>query len=296
MRHTRPLRRLLGRAWIAGCLALGALGACDGRGTDADSSPAATDGPSARPRPPAAPGAATDPVHAAIERARAFLAARPRDTTGSLLFLDLLHRRFGLEEFAGMLAEYDRLAAGMPRPAPDVLSSRRLLDAGTRIEPELLRRLVSKVNRITHPALHAREVPLPGRYANRLARAADAGGYELTHAGLALVWLAEHGRTDVVDEAFVERVARDMAALLQPADGTSDLEIEAATFLHALSRGELVPTAFIDAVLDAQLPDGGWPADPAAPDEPNDHTSALALWLLLEASTPVAEKGPTLAR
>ncbi len=232
----------------------------------------------------------------AIERGRRFLAQQPRETTSILLFLDVLHRRFGLEEFAGMADEYERLVAGMARPAPDVFSSRRLLDADARIEPELLKQLVAPVNRITHPALHAREIPLPAKYRGRLQRAAAAGGYELTHVGLALIWLAENGQREVVDEAFVEDVAAAMGALLDPANGVDDLEIESAAFLHGLGRGALVPPAFLEAVVAAQLPDGGWASDPAAqPPTANDHTSALALWLLLEATRPEASKGPTLA-
>jgi len=243
----------------------------------------------------AAREAADAPLAAAIARARAFLGTRPHDTTGLILFLDILHRRFGLAEFAGMPAEYERLVATMPHPAPDVFSSRRMLDASARADAALLSRLVSPVDRITHPALHARELALPPHYATLLARAAAAGGYPLTHVGLALIWLDENGHGDIVGDAFRERVASGMAKLLAPADGISDLEIEAATFLYGMGRGALVPRAFLDALVLAQLGDGGWSADPAAePDTPNDHTSALALWLLLEATVPDAEKGPFL--
>lgn len=247
--------------------------------------------------PPASAGEGDERLLEAIDRARGFLAQQPRDNTGILLFLDILHRRFGLEEFAGMADEYERLVASMPRPAPDVFSSRRVLDASTRIDPALLKELVSPVNRITHPALHARELPLPAKYATRLRRATERGGYDLTHAGLALIWLAENEQRTAVEEPFFDEVAAAMAALLDPADGVDDLEIESATFLHALDRGGLVPRAFIEAVVAAQQEDGGWPSAPGAtPPTSNDHTSALALWLLLEATRPPASKGPTLAR
>jgi hypothetical protein len=61
----------------------------------------------------------------------------------------------------------------------------------------------------------------------------------------------------------------------------TDLRVDAMSFLAAAGRHDLIQASWVDELLDAQLPGGGWrsnPTDPVA----TDHTTGLALWLLLQ--------------
>ncbi len=59
--------------------------------------------------------------------------------------------------------------------------------------------------------------------------------------------------------------------------------------LYYLGAGAEVEAAWIDALLDAQRADGGWPTRKSeARSDP--HPSALALWVLLENLEPEAPR------
>ena len=52
--------------------------------------------------------------------------------------------------------------------------------------------------------------------------------------------------------------------------------------LEYVGAADRIQSAWVDAILAAQHPDGGWGERP--PDPSNDHTTALALWVLLAQS------------
>ena len=230
-------------------------------------------------------------VQDAVDRATAWLVRRD-DSPHVYLFLGVIGRRFELGALDGMLERFDATLGRGPR-TPDLLAARRILSAEHDFSTEGLALLTSEINRIHAPALYCDRLGLPLNYRQILKDASEAGGYPLTHVGLALIWMDALGCEPPVAQParFRRNVIERMALLLDPADGLTDVEIEAAAFLHTLGRGDLVPEGFLAAVLAAQHEDGSWSHDTREEPQASDwHASCLALWYVLEATTAADAK------
>jgi hypothetical protein len=141
---------------------------------------------------------------------------------------------------------------------------------------------------VTHPsdrlvvcALYCDRLGLsPSFFSEMLDKAADAGGYYLTHALLAVIWLREYGGDLELPAAFVENLYGANAALISAdARTVSDVKLEAAAFLHFAGQGARVDRTFVESVLLTQQRDGGWGK---SGDTRSDwHATILALLLLL---------------
>ncbi len=139
------------------------------------------------------------------------------------------------------------------------------------------------IDHITAAALYCDLYGLPKYFFRAVRSMASRGGYDLTHAMLALV-IVRNQRCNYDREVFRRELTaeiRQLRTLLAENRVDSDLGIEAILMLH-LSRkspdmaGEPshVNPEWIEQILAAQSADGSW--------YQNDHTTVLALWLLLE--------------
>ena len=109
----------------------------------------------------------------------------------------------------------------------------------------------------------------------------DGGGYDATHAALAVGWLEELG-CEVADAAerharLVEGISTELAA----ADDVTDLAMEQSAVLHYLGAGDQVPDDWGNRVLAAQRTDGGWGERVST-----WHMTLLAVWTLLAETAP----------
>jgi hypothetical protein len=105
----------------------------------------------------------------------------------------------------------------------------------------------------------------------------------LTHAALCLAWIKEQGAQKYVRDAdSLERyqVAQLLALALEEGY-SSDTGLEALAGLIRLGRSSLIRPEWIEKIIAAQLPDGGWPILKQETIS-NDHTSLLADWILLD--------------
>lgn len=139
------------------------------------------------------------------------------------------------------------------------------------------------IDHITAAALYCDLYGLPKYFFRAVHSMANRGGYDLTHAMLALV-IVRNQRCSYDREVFRRELTAEihqLRTLLAENPVDSDLGIEAVLMLH-LSRkspdmaGEPshVNPVWIERIIAAQSPDGSW--------YQNDHTTVLALWLLLE--------------
>jgi hypothetical protein len=199
-----------------------------------------------------------------------------------LLWLEHMHRRFGVSEFAGSLARFDEWLGSEPQEAPRLRLFRRIADPGSELQ-------FADLDAVSHPsdgiivsALHCDRLDLSESYADLLGRAVGAGGYYCTHALLAWVWFQEFGGQIPVPAGFETTLFDANAAIANADKGVvTDLKLEAAAFLHLAGQGARVDSAFIDTVLRTQNEDGGWGATRANPDVSDWHGTVLALLLLL---------------
>jgi len=212
-----------------------------------------------------------------------------------LLFLNVIYRRFGVQEFANTLQLYDQEITEYPDQAPILRVFRRIADHNNQLQPEDLEAVTEDTDRITVPALYCDRLGLPSDYPTLLDAAMNMGNYLITHVFLAVIWMQENGCEVPMPNDFVENVYHATAALIDDNSVVTDLEIEAAAFLYMVGQGALVDNAFINRVIAVQNDDGGWFASSDMPGESFWHASILALLLLLHVEYPADSYPPMLA-
>ena len=151
---------------------------------------------------------------------------------------------------------------------------------------------LSEVTAVLAGALHCDVAPLDDDELARWDELTALGGYEATHVLLAWFTATEVGCDDAgiaaAGNRAADRVVGDFTARLAAglvAADVDDLLIEQAAFLERVGRGDVFTPAFVGALVDAQLPDGGWPRTTG--DTTSDwHATALAVWALSAVTEP----------
>jgi hypothetical protein len=227
-------------------------------------------------------------VGAVVANAIAFLksAREPH----ALLFMGLIHRRFGVAEFANALELYDAELPKHPERAAVLRVFRRMFAADNPIRPEDWEHVTIPTDRLLVSALYCDRLGLPESFADALARAVGQGRYAATHALLAWVWIQENRCELAVPAGFVEDLYRAVARIIDE-DPTSvnDIKLEAAAFLCLAHQVHRVDLGFVRRVIAFRNPDGGWgqPVEGAGrPGESSWHSTILALMILLHVRFP----------
>jgi len=211
----------------------------------------------------------------------------------ALLFLDIIHRRFGIERFADALGRFDEVLLERPQEAPLLRVLRRIADANNPIQPDDWDHVKIHTDRLLVSALYCDRLGLPPSFPEVLAKGVKAGGYHATHALLAWIWVQDNRCECAVPEGFVEEMYRSVAAIVddQPTM-VNDLKLEAAAFLCLARQAARVDPRFVERVVAIQNSDGGWgkpdDVDPANPEQSSWHSTILALLLLLHVKFPDA--------
>jgi hypothetical protein len=214
----------------------------------------------------------------------------------ALLWMDVIHRRFGIEAFADALQRYDQYLASHPDEAPLLRVFRRIADYNNTLQVGDLQAIYADTDHITVPALYSDRDELPVDYPAMLQSAARQGKYMLTHVILAWVWLEENGATVQLPNVFEETLYRENAALINGDNVVTDLELEAAAFLYLAGQGGLVDSDFAAKVVAVQNSDGGWRLSSDVADTSNWHPSILSLFILLHVEHPAESYPPMLAQ
>jgi hypothetical protein len=213
----------------------------------------------------------------------------------ALLWLDVMHRRFGIEAFADALQRYDQEVAARPEQAPLLRIFRRIADYNNLLMEGDLQAVTAKTDYVTVPALYSDRIALPANYLAILAEAVDDGKYMLTHALLAWVWVQENGCDFPMSNSFIERLYSNTSALIDDNQVVTDLELEAAAFLYLAGQEALVSETFVERVIAAQNYDGGWSLSSETPENSEWHTTILGLFLLLQVEYSAESYAPMLA-
>ncbi len=229
-------------------------------------------------------------VHTTVANAIDFL-KRAREPH-ALLFMNIIYRRFGVEEFADTLQRYDEVLIEHPERAPVLRVMRRIADAHNPIRPDDWKHVTIQTDRLLASALYCDRLGLPPSFAEALGRAVSQGGYAATHALLSWVWIQENGCELTVPDGFVDEMVGAVAAIIDE-DPTSvnDIKLEAGAFLCLARQSARVDLGFVRRVIAFQNEDGGWgvPAEDAGhPDESSWHSTILALMILLHVRFPGA--------
>ena len=221
----------------------------------------------------------SDP-HAAVAKAIKFFdGSRDPD---ALLWLEWMHKRFGIAEFDGALQRYDRILLEQPEQAPVRRVLRRVADRDNPVNADDWASVVHPSDRITVSALYCDQLGFPPTFADALTNAFNQGGYYFPHVLLAVYWIHENHCKLSVRDGFDDDVYRANAAIIH-SDPTrvTDLTLETGAFLYLAGQGALADSTFVDRVIATQNSDGGWGESPALPGHSDWHSSVLGLLLLV---------------
>jgi len=213
----------------------------------------------------------------------------------ALLWLDVMHRQFGIAEFADALQRYDQELAKRTDEAPLLRVFRRIADHDNQLQDGDLQAVAIEVDRITVPALYCDQQEPTLNYPAMLQGAAFQGGYLLTHALLACVWFQENGCAVPLPASFINAMYHATVTLIGDDPVVTDLELEAAAFLYLAGQDALVNDAFIDRVIEVQNTDGGWLFSSNTPGNSDWHSTILGLFLMLRREYPADSYPPMLA-
>jgi hypothetical protein len=213
----------------------------------------------------------------------------------ALLFLDIIYRRFGIEEFSDALQRYDQILAENPDNSPLYRLFRRIADHDNPLNETDLLAVTSPLDQITIPALYCDLncdlMKLDSSYLAILEKAVSNQAYLATHVLLAWIWIQENGCNFTLPQDFAETVYNANAALIDVEDETVyDIELEAAAFLCLAGKANLIKDGFAEQVLESQNPDGSWGYS-----IDNWHTTVLGLLYLLHLEYPSDSYPPSLA-
>lgn len=263
--------------------------------------PAPTPSPSPSPTPTPSPTSTIEPnsLKASVTNAINFFEKSPQPYNSNelyaLLMLDVMHRRFGITEFADALQLYDYVIEAYSDDTPIMRVFRRIADFDNELYPGDLQSVTSDYDRLTVPALYCDRFGLPEDYPAQLEQAANLGDYMLTHAVLSWIWIKENGCTLQLPDGFIDNLYQATAALINDDMVVDDLELEAAAFLYLAGQGVLISNDFVNRAIMMQNLDGGWLLSSSKPGDSSWHATAVALLLLLHVEYPADSYPPMLA-
>jgi hypothetical protein len=208
----------------------------------------------------------------------------------ALLWLDVMNRRFAIQEFANSLQRFDQLLPLIPDQISATRLFRRIADYYNPIDEEDIQMVKYDVDLITVPALYCDRLDLPSNYTMVLEEGVNQGGYQLTHVLLAWIWIQENDCKLELSLDFIENMYQANAALINNDHKVTDLEMEAAAFLCLDGQIELIDDSFTQQVIASQKSDGSWGYT-----SQKWHTTILGLLFLLHLEFPCDTYPPTLA-
>ncbi len=213
----------------------------------------------------------------ALERGTRHLATVEYQEPFHYLLSDVAARRYDLPALSELYLRFEEMLDSSPRP--DLRVFHRVMRHDAAVTAADLGAIPIGMDEMTSAALHCDRIPLGPGFAASLEANFFAGEYSLTHVLLALNMMDDNGCESPLGPDFEEDVAAATLALIdEDHEAVTDLEIEAAAFLAVSGRRHLVPWAFVQGVLDAQMPDGGWKVDP---NDARSHWHASGLGVIL---------------
>ena len=228
----------------------------------------------------------------ASQQAEHYLAERGTGLSqADVLLFAYIPRRFSLPQERVPLDD-----AFVNKPIPEEVSGfLRLVDPEFSISSDALASAGTSIDRLTLRALYCDQLPLESNYLYVLSVAARGGGYEATHAALAFQWLHENRCVKPTEvEQLRTQVKNGLVAVINSRTRLiDDPYVEAVVMMYYAGFGDEVDSGWLNRIVDAQLANGGWPANEGG-GEPSDHTTLLAYWAMLEAQHPKLVKKPWL--
>ena len=200
-------------------------------------------------------------------------------------------RRYGYSELATFAEAFDPQSAAFARQPVVNRMMAYAYDRAARVEALELEGQ-HPIARLLYPALHCDYLALPDDYGARIGGAAEAGGYDASHAALALGFLEERGCAVPRAGRLRATVIGAMDRELRAAQAADDLSMELCAMLAYAGAHEWIETRWSAVIGAAQREDGGWGYADAT--ESDWHHTTVALLCLLALELPDRAAAPML--
>ena len=164
------------------------------------------------------------------------------------------------------------------------VSFMRLLLPGNFLDTQNISRW-SFLDKITLAALYCDLFPVPDNYLRKLNSYADTSDiYLITHCSLALQFLHENKCFSSENSEYKElhtRLIKKTTVFLDSTETVNDPYVESVMMLSYVGVRGNIRESYIQKILKAQLPDGGWSRNKIKNYiKSDDHTTVLAVWAL----------------
>ena len=191
----------------------------------------------------------------------------------SLTIGDYLARNWGIAELSGA-----REAARARMASPDLSDDERLLarlvdPTASALDP--IAEGAEPTTAVLASALHCDVAPWSPVESEAARTLAEGGGYQTTHAALAVQWMAELRCAPEESGRLRADIIESVADELDRATEVTDLAVEQSSILLYLGAGDRIPQGWSKRVRSVQRSDGGW-----GPTASNWHMTLLAIWTL----------------
>jgi hypothetical protein len=191
----------------------------------------------------------------------------------TLVVYDHLHRRFGIAEFARARP----LAVGALDTLGDT-NERRLIDPDARIDAAVFDDAEAYApGLLVVGALACDEPGSPPEFEAWLAAAITTGGYDLTHAAVAIGIETELGCPPTGGDAQRAAIVDALSEAVAADTDVDDVAIERMAMLVYLDALDRIPDHRLRDLVAAQQSDGSFTTTEAGFER---HTTALAIWVL----------------
>jgi hypothetical protein len=224
-------------------------------------------------------------IENAIIKSTDFLKSRQSELfPDAYVILDYLTRKYELK------FSYDPIEVYNIFHHPDkdyIVHFYRIIDPKKTVTKSSIDQIENLADHYLAEALYCDLYGLNSNYLKIIENEIASDGYSLTHSLLAMQWLEEKKCISTAEFKGLKDSAIIKTSLLAERENyNTDLGIESLAFLCYSDNHTLVSYEMINKVIEAQKTDGGWGYNPEDPFS-NDHTTILALWLLLAYQNPV---------
>lgn len=144
---------------------------------------------------------------------------------------------------------------------------------------------LNRLQYIMLAGMYCDQVPLTDDFSQKVKQQTDLDGYFLTHAALS-IHFTKCLKCPISDELkSIENQQIQLLKQLIETTDIQDLKYETIAILKLMRPHTQIKQEWVKEILDLQLEDGGW-ARVSQLKTSNDHTTLLALWVLLESKYP----------
>jgi hypothetical protein len=171
---------------------------------------------------------------------------------------------------------------------------KRIYDKGANMPLRLSNELEHPLDKLTIQALFCAKAGFNLKsYLTLIDSVWNKSTLEASHCLLALTWLQENG---CCKQTELETSQRKISTYLQKEISENKIEhndqrFEAMAILQYSGFDNTISQKEMKEIIEAQLPDGSWPLNSRLKSG-NDHTTAMAMWALLEFFSPKKNPEP----